>query len=225
MLLIIDTSSKKSLIVKVLKKDFQKKAFGSNFDHSEKLLLEINKLFTKKDLAKIEGIIVVSGPGSYTGLRVGIATANALSYSLEIPAVGIDRIEWLAFQAKDFKKKNICGIVSAIHDQVFAGFYNFNNKGILIQRGNFFTGGINGLCKKINKKTLFMVEKKEELEKIINEKTLQKSLVNNFLEINFINFLSDKSIENLIELSYDKLKKGKKEAIVTPLYIKKPNIT
>ncbi len=58
---------------------------------SEELLPEIDKLLAKNKvkLKDLKGIIVVCGPGSYTGLRVGISAANALAYGLGIPIVGI----------------------------------------------------------------------------------------------------------------------------------------
>ncbi len=44
----------------------------------------------------IEGIICFEGPGSFTGLRIGTATANALSYGLGIPIVGTDLDNWIS---------------------------------------------------------------------------------------------------------------------------------
>lgn len=43
----------------------------------------------------IEGVIVFEGPGSFTGLRIGITVANALAYSLGIPIVGTQKEEWV----------------------------------------------------------------------------------------------------------------------------------
>lgn len=70
-------------------------AGGQN--QSEKLIAKIEELLagqkiTKNDLRKI---VVVTGPGSYTGQRVGVATANALAYGLDLPIAGItnDEIE------------------------------------------------------------------------------------------------------------------------------------
>ena len=48
-----------------------------------------------KDWAAIGGIVVFQGPGSYTGLRIGISVANALAASLEIPIVGNGGDNWL----------------------------------------------------------------------------------------------------------------------------------
>lgn len=56
---------------------------------AETLHTKIDGIISSQDLTlqKIDGIVVFKGPGSFTGLRIGIATANALAYSLQIPIV------------------------------------------------------------------------------------------------------------------------------------------
>jgi tRNA threonylcarbamoyladenosine biosynthesis protein TsaB len=48
-----------------------------------------------KQLADLQGIVVFKGPGSFTGLRIGISVANALAYSLKIPIVASEEPGWL----------------------------------------------------------------------------------------------------------------------------------
>lgn len=64
---------------------------------SSQLLGVIDELLkqTGKTLSDLRGIVVYSGPGSYTGLRIGISTANALGYALSLPVVGSGGNEWL----------------------------------------------------------------------------------------------------------------------------------
>ncbi len=62
------------------------------------LLGEIEKLVD--DFSKLTGIIVFSGPGSFTGLRIGVTTANAIAYTEKIPIVGADGDDWLTDGAK-----------------------------------------------------------------------------------------------------------------------------
>jgi tRNA threonylcarbamoyladenosine biosynthesis protein TsaB len=221
--LIIDTSSKKSLIVKYSKNDFEKKVFGSNFDHSEKLLIEISKILNSR-LKNLEGISVISGPGSYTGLRVGIATSNALGYSLDLPVIEVNRLEWLAYMGIEKKNMQICSIVSAIHDSIFAGLYDYKD-GLLKQSGEFISGTIGELFKTINKPTLFIVEDSDILKEIISENIFKKKLNSNFINLRCINFYNKDAIEKLIEISLEKFIKHKKGQIIKPLYIQKPNIT
>jgi len=58
---------------------------------SEKLLLNLQKILisAKCPLVKLKGIIVVSGPGGFTSLRIGLSVANTLAWSLRIPIVGV----------------------------------------------------------------------------------------------------------------------------------------
>ena len=49
-----------------------------------------------KGLDTIEGVVAFQGPGSFTGLRIGLAVANALAYGLAVPIVGAQGAEWAA---------------------------------------------------------------------------------------------------------------------------------
>ena len=65
---------------------------------SEQLLQIIEDVLKDADLklSGITGLIFVSGPGSFTGLRIGASTINALAYSLNIPVVGVPMgLDWL----------------------------------------------------------------------------------------------------------------------------------
>lgn len=72
---------------------------GTSHTQSQELLPKINKLLEshKVKLSNLKAIAVFQGPGSYTGLRVGISVANALAWSLDIPVVEI-KIPKLKFQ-------------------------------------------------------------------------------------------------------------------------------
>lgn len=86
--LLIDTSSNKEIIVRLQigKKEYQnKQKVGSQ--KAQAALPLIDKLLRKHKLktSDIDRIAVNTGPGSFTGLRVGISVANALSFALKIP--------------------------------------------------------------------------------------------------------------------------------------------
>lgn len=57
--------------------------------------IEKNLKQTSKTWSDIEGVIVYQGPGSFTGLRIGISVANALASSLAVPIVGVTGNDWL----------------------------------------------------------------------------------------------------------------------------------
>lgn len=94
MKLYIDTSSNQQTVVGLDKARMVK---GANKAHSQVVLPMVQALLKKtgKTLQDITEIEVNPGPGSYTGLRVGVAIANALGYVLKIPVNGrkVDKLE------------------------------------------------------------------------------------------------------------------------------------
>ena len=69
-----------------------------NFSHAEKLHVFIEELLAENNLqfSDLNAIAVSQGPGSYTGLRIGVSAAKGLSYSLGIPLIAIDTLATLA---------------------------------------------------------------------------------------------------------------------------------
>ena len=68
--------------------------------HSETLLPHIEQVLKMAAVAKedLTGIAISNGPGSFTGLRIGLAAAKAMSYVLNIPLVGVSTLQALAYQ-------------------------------------------------------------------------------------------------------------------------------
>ncbi len=98
MFLIINTTNNKfiELILAKTPEDFKVKKIKAEFKQSEKLLPAMAELLKKNNikLTQLKGIAVVSGPGGFTSLRIGVVTANTLAYALKIPVVGIKRAEF-----------------------------------------------------------------------------------------------------------------------------------
>jgi len=114
MILVIDTTDFKHAIVALIdnSKIKSKKKFSAQYKQSEKLLKEIDRLFiaSKLKLKRLRGIIVISGPGPFTAVRIGVTVANTLSWSLRIPIAGIKKdnlnLNELASQSKNIFKKS-----------------------------------------------------------------------------------------------------------------------
>ena len=117
--LFIDTTAKESFDIALLDEArvIKKKRIKSIRQHSEKLLKSIDALLlsAKSSLKDIQGIIAVKGPGSFTSLRIGIATANALAFALGVGIAGVDKTDDLGkivFQSKTiFKGKRKFNII------------------------------------------------------------------------------------------------------------------
>lgn len=208
---------------------FDKKIWYSNCRQSEQLLPAINKLLEKNRffLKMIKGLVVISGPGSYTGLRVGISCGNALSFALKIPVVGINRLEILAEMGVEYwqlnsldqsQEINICSIVPTARDLVFAGFYIFKNGKIKQKR--FFTGTIEKICKNVKIKTYFIGEiESRQLEKV-------KAIIPyKVIKIKQANICDEDGLEILCQLGLKGVKKVKLGNLIFPLYINEPYIT
>jgi tRNA threonylcarbamoyladenosine biosynthesis protein TsaB len=95
MILVIDTAKDEVRIGLVLDKKVEQKSWLGGRESSEKILPEIDKLFKKvgQKFDRTSGIIVNAGPGSFTGLRIGISIANTWAYALDIPIAGIDHVK------------------------------------------------------------------------------------------------------------------------------------
>ena len=92
--------------------------------HAELLTPTISHLLDLVDLrpAQLSGIAVGIGPGLFTGLRVGVATARALAQVLRIPIVGIGSLDVLAFSARHTRLR-IGAVTDAKRGEVFFAFY------------------------------------------------------------------------------------------------------
>ncbi|MBI3290788.1 tRNA (adenosine(37)-N6)-threonylcarbamoyltransferase complex dimerization subunit type 1 TsaB [Candidatus Falkowbacteria bacterium] len=103
MKLFIDTSDDKQIFLALLSQDkiIAKKRFFAQYKQAEKLLPEIDKLLSGQagKRASLRAIAVVSGPGPFTALRIGVTTANTLGWALKIPVLGLKKD-----QIKDLKK-------------------------------------------------------------------------------------------------------------------------
>lgn len=74
-----------------------------NYSHAEQLHIFIDKAMNAAGITykQLDAIAVSKGPGSYTGLRIGVSTAKGLSYSLGIPLISVSTLQSLAAQVKD----------------------------------------------------------------------------------------------------------------------------
>ena len=111
-ILYLDTSENKTNLGLIFENREDFIVFDSDRRLSEILLTKINKLLVKNKtkIKDLNSIAVFRGTGSFTGLRVGVATANALAFSLQLPIIEISKKEGLtdsikkSYEAKKFKK-------------------------------------------------------------------------------------------------------------------------
>ena len=94
--------------------------------HSQTLLPMLDEIvrMTELDLNTIDAIAIAAGPGSFTGLRIGSATAKGLGLALKKPLIAVPTVEGLAYNLYDTKGL-ICPIMDARRKQVYTGLYQF----------------------------------------------------------------------------------------------------
>lgn len=95
--------------------------------HSQTLLPMLDELrrMTELDLHTLDAIAVAAGPGSFTGLRIGSATAKGLGLALDIPIIPVPTVDALAFNLYG-SGGLVCPIMDARRNQVYTGLYAFH---------------------------------------------------------------------------------------------------
>lgn len=97
--------------------------------HSQTLLPMLDELkkMIELDLSTVDAIAIAAGPGSFTGLRIGAATAKGLGLALGKPLVEVPTLEGLAYQLWG-SSSLVCPIMDARRNQVYTGVYEFHEE-------------------------------------------------------------------------------------------------
>ena len=100
-ILAIDTSTAVLSIALRTDNSYEERLVNGPFSHSEDLLPEIERLLSRvgMDISEITLVIVAKGPGSFTGLRIAMASAKGLASALSIPLVSIPTLDVIAMAA------------------------------------------------------------------------------------------------------------------------------
>ncbi len=77
-----------------------------------------------KELKDLDAVAVSNGPGSYTGLRIGLSTAKGLCYALNIPLITVPTVEIMAYSVKDEEGDLIIPLIDARRNEVFTAVYD-----------------------------------------------------------------------------------------------------
>ena len=179
LILNIDTATEKAGIC--LAKDGQTISLAENGeqkDHASWLHPAIEKMLleTGHQLSDLQAVAVVSGPGSYTGLRVGMAAAKGFCYALGIPLITENKLKVMAFAAKEQYSGAdlLCPMIDARRMEIFTAVYQndlsvlLDPTAMIIDENSFseylqnrkmsFFGGGSDKCKPIisNSNTVFL---------------------------------------------------------------------
>jgi len=100
----------------------------SQKDSAAWLHFAIDELLKEKNVSlnQLDAIAVTEGPGSYTGLRVGMATAKGFCYTLKKPLITINTLHLMAFSAKKSYPDFLCPMIDARRMEVFTAVFDHN---------------------------------------------------------------------------------------------------
>lgn len=188
------------------------KTWLANRDEGEKLLPAIQTALkkTKRSFDELEKIAVISGPGTFTGLRIGVAMANGLAFSQKVKVTSFGTFEYLQASLPAAKKKNTAIMVKAGGAYV-AVLEPKAKKSLLIEKTLLPVW----LKKKKNIRYLYADLQPEELKllkqelKLVAQKWITAKELQSF----------GKTMVQLLTI------KRPTKAIATPVYLRKPKIT
>jgi len=110
---------------------------GGEYSHSEKLTIFIQRVLKKTNikLKDIDAIAVSKGPGSYTGLRIGVSVAKGLCYALNKPLIAVDTLQAMARNPSLILPKGefptlYCPMIDARRMEVYTAIYDENNDSV-----------------------------------------------------------------------------------------------
>jgi len=152
-------------------------SLNTKLTHSRRLLLVIDELLKKAELklTDLTTLAVSIGPGSFTGLRIGLSTLKGLALATELPMIGIPTLEALAFQLP-FADKPICPIIDARKKEVFAAMYQWQDNTILEKLSEDLAILPLDLVDRISGPTIFIGDGIETYGDFLKEKLGEKAL-------------------------------------------------
>ena len=96
------------------------------YDHASFLQPAVMDLCIKSNINinQLNAVSVINGPGSYTGLRVGLSSAKGICYALSIPLICINTLTWIAYGNQGNSTNLVCSMIDARRNEVFTAVYN-----------------------------------------------------------------------------------------------------
>ena len=168
------------------------------------------------DINDIDAFIISRGPGSFTGLRIGMATLKGLAFASKKPLISVSTLDALAYNSISFQGI-ICPIMDALRDNIYTCLYKNENNNLtpLIKEQCL---NINELVNILKEQTLPIIFVGDGVAK--HKEFLQENIPNSFFAPNHSNFPKASSVG---ELGIKKINDGVIENIdsINPIYLRK----
>jgi len=176
---------------------------STRLNHSEKLMPMIDELLKKTEtrISDIDFIALGVGPGSFTGIRIGVSTAKGLALALKIPIVAVSSLKTLAFGLA-YSSVLLCPIMDARRNQVYGGVYRWENSGLseVIKEDVYDFGELLLALEKLNCPLMLLGEDigrfNEQMKEALGEKAILGLPQNSFPRAAAVAGLAIKKIEN-----------------------------
>jgi len=125
--------------------------------HSERLLgaIEFSLREARCSIEDVEGWAISLGPGSFTGLRIGVSTVKGLAFATGKPVAGMGTLDVLASQVSPTPYL-ICPILDARKKEVYSAFYRYGEGGVLLRQSEDQVLRPEDLVKRINEQTILI---------------------------------------------------------------------
>ena len=144
--------------------------------HSQTLLPMLDEIarMIELDLNTIDAIAVAAGPGSFTGLRIGSATAKGLGLALDKPLVHVPTVDALAYNLYGTDRV-ICPLMDARRNQVYTGIYEFRNNELSVIEPQMAVGieVIAGKLRALGREVVFLGDGVPVFRKALMEELMQ----------------------------------------------------
>lgn len=124
--------------------------------HSERLMAIVDRLLSDSgwEIDRLEGLAVSVGPGSFTGLRIGVSTAKGLAMALGIPVVAVPTLDALA-HALPFTSDLICPILDAKKGEVYTSLYRWQGEHA-VREWEYLALTPEALCRRLSGPVVFV---------------------------------------------------------------------
>ena len=190
--------------------------FEARTDSLEKIVANIDFALESAGLAldDIQGLGVGLGPGSWTGIRVGVTVGKILAYSTSKPVAGVSTLEVLAYSALNTDAL-ICPVINAgTKDTVYAACYRSQN-GHLDRVGDYYVGDVPGLAAMIKEPAVIVSAEAEIYSEVISQ-------TKNSPDINIEAIQDVPRGAAVASLAARRLEQGERDDFLalTPLYLK-----
>lgn len=195
--LFIDTSTETSAVA-LFENDVlvSESSMESNSDHSKNTMIELENIFNiaRREPSDVQKIMVVNGPGSFTGIRIGVTIAKIYAWACNINAVPISSLKAYALSNRGYDY--YVSIIDAKRDRIYAGIYDKHYNSIMSDT---------------------YITKSELINKI---KDLNNILVIGNTDLDGYKVINNKlNIENIYD--YYKNEEGINAHMLNPVYLKK----